>query len=91
MQLSIPRDWPKNPRGVTTTRLVVLRRIACDRRKSGRIRIMAIKELLFGLDIATQLRMEAELSRPRIRNRKHKNPDAGQQAALAGDAAPDAS
>lgn len=74
LQLNIPRDWPKNPRGVTATRLVVLRRIACDRRKSGRIRIMAVKELLFALDIATQLTMEAEMVRPRNRKRKTAKP-----------------
>lgn len=48
LQHELARDWPKNPVGVTGTRLVALRRIACDRRKSGGMRIMAVKELRRG-------------------------------------------
>jgi len=46
-----PRSWGTCPR---RSRRALLRRLACDRRKSGKVRLSALKETLWNLTVDQQ-------------------------------------
>jgi hypothetical protein len=54
----LPEKLPKTPRKPKINRIGLLKRLACAKRKSAKTCLMALKELLWGISINSQLELE---------------------------------